>query len=89
MPDDQADELAAAYPGLRLRTEPAHKEAFVQLGTEQISAAQWQVVAQTLISWGAEHRRQASDLGVRVTYLANPPRTAQSRPDCDFAVPLS
>ena len=88
VPGDQAGELAAAYPELSMRTEPAHDEAFVHLGTAQVSAAQWQVVAQTLQAWGAEQHRKPSDLGVRVTYLATPPRTADSRPDCDFAIPL-
>ncbi len=86
--DDQAEELAAAYPQLTLRTEPAHEEAFVHLGTAQVNAAQWQVVAQTLHAWGAEQHRKPSDLAVRVTYLAAPPLTADRRPDCDFAIPL-
>jgi hypothetical protein len=30
-----------------------------------------------------------SDLGVRLTYLAQPPITPDSRPEIDFAVPLS
>jgi hypothetical protein len=30
---------------MELRTEPAHEEAFVRLGTAQINAAQWQVPA--------------------------------------------
>jgi DNA-binding transcriptional MerR regulator len=88
VPDDQADELAAAYPELSLRSEPAHEEAFVTLGTAEVSAAQWQVIAQTLQAWGAEQHRKRSDLDARVTYLATPPRTADSRPDCDFAIPL-
>ncbi len=88
VPDEQAEEIAASYPELSLRTEPAHEEAFVHLGTAQISAAQWQVVAQTLQAWGAEQHRRPSDLGVRVTYLATPPRTADSGPDQDFAIPL-
>jgi hypothetical protein len=32
VPADQGDELAARYPELTLRTEPAHDEAFVKLG---------------------------------------------------------
>ena len=88
VPDEQADELAAGYPELSLRTEHAHEEAFVKLGTAAVSPAQWQVIAQTLQAWGAEQHRQRSDLGARITYLATPPRTADSRPDLDFAVPL-
>ena len=89
MPTGQADELAAAFPELALRTEPAHEEAFVHLGAgNQIGSAQWQLVSESLRGWGMENERQASELGVRVTFLAAPPLTPDSVPDCDFAVPL-
>ncbi len=88
VPDDQADQLAADFPGLELRTEPAHREAFVRLGTAQLTATQWQLVSETLHAWGAEHGQLPSPLGVRVTFTAPPVVTADSRPDCDFAVPL-
>ena len=29
------------------------------------------------------------DLGVRITYLASPPITETSAPECDFAVPFA
>jgi DNA-binding transcriptional MerR regulator len=89
VPDDEAEELAARFPELTLRREPAHEEAFVHLGaTMQMTAAQWQLVSETLRTWGAEQERLPNDLGVRVTYLASSPITAASQPDCDFAVPL-
>jgi hypothetical protein len=31
---------------------------------------------------------QPSEFGVRITYLATPPRTKESVPDCDFVVPF-
>jgi DNA-binding transcriptional MerR regulator len=90
VPDDGAETLAARFPELVLRIEPAHEEAFVPLGRVELSAARWQVVSGSLHDWAVGHpERQPSDLGVRVTYLASPPPiTADSRPDCDFAVPL-
>ena len=88
VPSAEADELAARFPELVLRGEPAHEEAFVALGTAEVSPAQWQVVSDTLFTWAAQQQRQPSELGVRVTYLAPRPRTAGSRPDLDFAVPL-
>jgi hypothetical protein len=92
VPDDQAEELAARFPELTLRREPAHEEAFVHLGlalqTLQMTPAQWELVSETLRAWAAEQKRLPSGLGVRVTYLASPPITATSQPDCDFAVPL-
>lgn len=71
-----------------MRTEPAHEEAFVPIGTAEIGGAEWQLIAQALDAWAKEHQRGPSELGARVTYLAEPPRTPDSRPDLDFAVPL-
>ena len=89
VPAEQAEELAALYPELSLRREPAHEEAFVHLGETPVSDAQWPLVSESLRSWSAAERRLPSDLGVRLTYLAEPPITPDSRPQIDFAVPLS
>ena len=89
VPAEQAGELAALYPELTLRSEPAHEEAFVHLGETQLSGTQWQLVSGSLRSWSTAERRMPSDLGVRLTYLAEPPITPDSRPEIDFAVPLS
>ncbi len=89
VPVEQAEELAALYPELTLRSEPAHEEAFVHIGEAQLSGAQWQLVSASLRTWSAAERRTPSDLGVRLTYLAEPPITPDSRPEIDFAVPLS
>jgi DNA-binding transcriptional MerR regulator len=86
---EQAQELAALYPELTLRSESAHEEAFVHMGEAQLSGAQWQLVSASLRSWSAAERRLPSDLSVRLTYLAEPPVTPDSRPEIDFAVPLS
>jgi hypothetical protein len=89
VPEDQAEALAAEVPELGLRTEPAHREAFVDLGPGgQISTAQWQLVTESLHAWVGAHDARSSDLGARVTFLASPPVTESSAPDCDFAVPL-
>ncbi len=89
VPAEQAEELAALYPELTLRVEPAHEEAFVHVGQAQLSGAQWQLVSESLRGWSAAEGRTASDLDVRLTYLAEPPITPDSRPTIDFAVPLS
>jgi hypothetical protein len=89
VPEERAGEIAAGYPELSLRTEPAHEEAFVHLGAGPATgAALWQLVSESLRTWGAEHDRQPSELGARVTFLATPPRTPESAPECDFAVPV-
>jgi DNA-binding transcriptional MerR regulator len=89
VPDDRADELAARFPELTLRTEPAHEEAFVHIGTGETTGAQWQLISGSLHAWASEQRRQPSDLGVRITFLPTTPRATDERmPDRDFAVPL-
>ena len=42
VPQDLAGQLAASFPGLTLRTEPAHQEAYVHLD-QDATAAQWQL----------------------------------------------
>jgi hypothetical protein len=89
VPDDLAGAFAADMPGLHLRTEPAHREAFVHLGPGgQTSPAQWKLVAESLHTWAREHAARPSELGVRVTFLASTPVAETSGPDCDFAVPI-
>jgi DNA-binding transcriptional MerR regulator len=97
VPAAEAEELAAQFPELVLRVEPAHSEAYVDLGPGgQISPARWQLADEALRSWaGAQgiNPKQLSltpeDLGVRITYLASPPITETSAPECDFAVPFA
>ena len=90
VPGGRAGELAAQFPGLALRTEAAHREAFVSLGPGgQIGSAQWRLVTESLRAWAGERGAQPSALGVRVTYLANGPVTGGGGPDCDFAVPIA
>jgi len=89
VPDDRSEELAARFPELTLRTEPAHEEAFVALGTAELTPAQWQLVSDALQDWAVEQARQPANFDVRITYIfPSPPLTPASRPDCDFAIPL-
>jgi hypothetical protein len=89
VPSDRAQELAAEYPELTLRTEPAHREAFVDLGYgTEVKPAQRQLVSESLHAWGEEHAARPSDLGVRITYLASTPLDTTRGPECDFALPL-
>ena len=88
VPAGDAVELAASLPALTLRTEPAHEEAYVDLGKAEMTAPQWQLVTQALLSWVAAQQRRPGDLGVRLTFRASGPAAAGDRPDCDFALPL-
>jgi DNA-binding transcriptional MerR regulator len=97
VPAAEAETLAAQFPELTLRVEPAHREAYVAFGPNpQVSAAQWQLADESLRSWavaqGIDDKQLSltpADLGVRITYLATPPITDTSVPDCDFAVPFA
>jgi DNA-binding transcriptional MerR regulator len=96
VPDTEAEGLAAQFPELTLRVEPAHHEAYVDLGPGgQISPAQWQLADEALRSWayaqGIDPKQLSlapENLGMRITYLASRPPTETSSPECDIAVPF-
>jgi DNA-binding transcriptional MerR regulator len=95
VPTAEAHALAEHYPELTLRTEPAHREAFVALpGPGVASGVQIQLAAESLQAWAQEQEQGAGDqqltltpedLGERITYLATGPASV----DCDFAVPFA
>jgi DNA-binding transcriptional MerR regulator len=89
VPQELAGQLAAGFPGLTLRTEPAHQEAYVELG-QNPTAAQSQLVSDSALAWVAEQQRQPSDLPLRVTLLHTATRVtdARTRAGSDFAIPL-
>jgi DNA-binding transcriptional MerR regulator len=90
VPDEEAEGLASQFPELTLRTEPAHREAYVNLGPGgQTTAVHWQLVSESLDAWVEERGVEPDGLGVRITYFAPPPRSAESVPDCDFAIPFA
>jgi DNA-binding transcriptional MerR regulator len=99
IPESDAKALASHYPELSLRTEPAHREAYVAIPNAALTAGpggnpavQWQLASEALRAWAGEHgmdpESQVEDLGVRITYLASEPVTETSAPYCDFAVPF-
>jgi DNA-binding transcriptional MerR regulator len=97
VPEAEATALAEHYPELTLRTEPAHREAFVALGpAAAVTAVQWQLAFEALLAWkeeqGIEDERLTltpDDLGLRLTYLATGPAAATTGPDCDLAAPFA
>jgi len=103
VPKSDAKALAAHYPELSLRTEPAHHEAYVALPNDALPAGpaanpgvQWQLASEALKAWAedgginpATLKVKPEDLGVRITYFASEPITKTSAPYCDFAVPFA
>jgi hypothetical protein len=88
VPDDQAADIAARFPDLTLRTEPAHQEAFVGQGKPGIwdNEAEAEVAIESLVAWASEQQRQPSG-GVRMVLVFNPANQGAG-PDCEFAVAL-
>ena len=103
VPESDAKALASHYPELSLRTEPAHREAYVALPNAALPAGpggnpavQWQLASEALRAWADEHgikdedlALKLEDLGMRITYLASGPVTETSAPYCDFALPFA
>ena len=103
VPESDAKALASHYPELSLRTEPAHREAYVALPNDALPAGpggnpavQWQLAAESLRAWAQEQSIEderltlkPEDLGMRITYLATGPVTETSAPYCDFALPFA
>ena len=103
IPGADAQVLASHYPELTLRTEPAHREAYVALPNDALSTGpgqnpgvQWQLASEALQAWAAEGGMnpeqltlKPEDLGMRMTYLWTEPVTEAGAPYCDFAVPFA
>jgi DNA-binding transcriptional MerR regulator len=89
VPQDLAGPLSGSFPGLTLRTEPAHQEAYVHLD-QDATEAQWQAAGDSALAWAAEQQRQPSDLPLRVILLttAAPATDASRHAGGDFALPL-
>jgi DNA-binding transcriptional MerR regulator len=89
VPDDQAAQLAADFPDLTLRTEPAHQEAFVrqEMPGQWASGTQVEVAVGALFTWAAEQQRQPSG-GVRGVLVPDPANRGTG-PYIEFAVSLS
>ena len=99
VPAAEAEGLAAQLPELTLRVEPAHREAYVDLGRAGaggLDPAQVQLASEALRAWadaqGIDPKQLSltpEDLGVRITYLASRPPSETSGPECDFTVPFA
>ena len=98
VPAAQAESLASHYPGLSLRTEPAHREAFVALPDPDAGdeAVHWHLAGESLEAWLQEQEQEhegerlaltPEDLGLRITYLASALGTEE--PYRDMAVPFA
>jgi DNA-binding transcriptional MerR regulator len=88
VPDDQAEEIAARFPDLTLRTEPAHQEAFVRPDAPGMGGggAQAEIAIEALFAWTSEQHRPPPG-GVRSVLVFNPANQGAG-PDTEFAVSL-
>jgi DNA-binding transcriptional MerR regulator/pimeloyl-ACP methyl ester carboxylesterase len=85
-----ASVTAADFPGLTLRTEPAHEEAYTHLARDgaKTPAAQSMLVYEALMTWAAEQHRRASG-SVRQVFSGPTPAVLGPGLECDFAIPLA
>jgi hypothetical protein len=90
VPDDQGEDLAKSVPELTLCIEPAHWEAFVNLGRGGAETQVDEVGARDAVAheWNESEKMRLSDLGVRATYMVTGPVAPGSEPDCDFEIPF-
>lgn len=88
VPDDQAAAIAARFPDLTLRTEPAHQEACVRPETpgQWGSGTQAELAIEALAAWASEQQRQPSG-GIRLLLIPNP-ASEGAGPNSEFALPL-
>jgi DNA-binding transcriptional MerR regulator len=93
VPAGEAHTLTEHYLELTLRTEPAHREAFVALPAGY-GAVQWDLACGSLDAWVQEQAQEhegerlaltPEDLGLRTTYLAIGP----SDVGIDLAIPFA
>jgi DNA-binding transcriptional MerR regulator len=103
VPESDAKALASHYPELTLRTEPAHREAYVAMPNDAVPTGpggnpgvQWQLASEALRAWAEEGgikpetlTLKPEDLGMRITYFVSEPVTETSVPSCDFAAPFA
>jgi pimeloyl-ACP methyl ester carboxylesterase/DNA-binding transcriptional MerR regulator len=77
-------------PGVTLRTEPAHEEAYVHLARDpaRTPPAQSMLVYEALLAWAAgQHRRPGGS--VRQMFSGPFPVVPGHGLECDFAIPLA
>ena len=83
VPEADATALASHYPGLSLRTEPAHREAFVALPAGPggfPGAAQVQLATEALHAWAREHGINPDRVALRPEDLGGASARGSSRP---------
>ncbi len=73
IPAEESVVLAARYPELALRVEPAHQEATIHFGLGDVAESQWHLASVALQEWVAHERREPSELGVRVVMSSEGP----------------
>lgn len=86
VPADVADQMAAKMRDLRLRTQEAHQEAFIQAETSHVSPTRTAAFTETLLTWAAQQHRTTT--GAIRQVLAPRPASAGDHAGCDWAVPL-
>ncbi|MDI5966558.1 MerR family transcriptional regulator [Streptomyces sp. SL13] len=87
VPADRAAEIAARFPGLELREDPAHREAYVRLTAAELGAVHGERAFGTLARWAAEQGETPAG-PPRQVFFADPRDASPDTPVSDVVGPL-
>ncbi len=88
VPSEGAAAIAAGFPDLGLRTDPAHREAYVRLTRAELGPVSGERAFGTLLRWAAEHGETPSG-PPRQVFFADPRTAAADAPVSDVIGPLA
>jgi DNA-binding transcriptional MerR regulator len=89
IPDEAAVDMAARFPDLTVRQDPAHREAYVRLTRRELSPADGMRAVETLDAWMNAQADRTAPLGpFRQVFFADPRGVAPDTPVSDVIAPL-
>ncbi|MEY9835261.1 MerR family transcriptional regulator [Streptacidiphilus sp. EB103A] len=89
IPDEAAEAMAARFPDLTIRQDPAHREAYVRLTRRELSPADGMRAGETLEAWMNAQADATTPLGpLRQVFFADPRGVAPDTPVSDVIAPL-
>ena len=87
IPDEAAEQLAARFPDLVVRVDPAHQEAYVRLAAKQLDPMHGLRAIEALSAWVTQ--RSAAPVGApRQVFFADPRGVAPDTPVSDVVAAL-
>ncbi|WP_042399102.1 MerR family transcriptional regulator [Streptacidiphilus carbonis] len=89
IPDEAAEAMAARFPDLTIRQDPAHREAYVRLTRSELTPADGMRAGETLEAWMNGQPEPSVPLGpFRQVFFGDPRGAAPDTPLSDVVAPL-